>query len=142
MVARIVKDRKVSLVIVGQAFSLEIISFALEGRLAVCGGLVVRLLVREFPSTSLIQKEIEFYAKTQQLCGSLGGHQNVAAFQIAMHDARAVRVHDGGAHGAKQLQPAQRILRQQRSALASSRATWCSPECEPFMQWMISGSCR
>ena len=48
MVARIVKDRKVSLVIVGQAFSLlpEIVPFAREGRLAVCGGLVVRRLVR------------------------------------------------------------------------------------------------
>jgi hypothetical protein len=37
MVARIVKDRKVSLVIVGQAFSrlLEIVPLAREGRLAV-----------------------------------------------------------------------------------------------------------
>jgi hypothetical protein len=56
MVARIVKDRKVSLVIVGQAFSQafsllpEIVPFAREGRLAVCGGLVVHLLVRSVKS--------------------------------------------------------------------------------------------
>ena len=42
MVARIVSDRKVSLVIMGHAFSLslEIVPFASEGRLAVCGGLL------------------------------------------------------------------------------------------------------
>jgi hypothetical protein len=64
MVARIVNARKVSLVIVRRHFSLllEIVPFAREGRLAVRGGVVTCLLVRELPSTSLIQKEIEFYA--------------------------------------------------------------------------------
>ncbi len=90
MVAGIVKDRKASLVIVGQAFSrlLEIVPFAREVRLAVCGGLVVRLLVREFPSTLHRPMRTLYCAadtgKNNLVNASLGGDKTHLAYIIVI----------------------------------------------------------